>query len=70
MISYDPFWHSLKTKGITQYELIYKHNISRGTIYRMKRNLPLTLVTIDTLCSILDVPIEEIVTIHRDKKTD
>lgn len=60
MIDYSPFWKTLKETGVTQYDLIYHHNISRGTIHRMRKNKPLTLVTVDILCSILEVPIEKI----------
>ena len=64
MIDYSPFWKTLKETGVTQYDLIYHHNISRGTIHRMRKNKPLTLVTVDILCSILEVPIENIVCIR------
>ena len=64
MIDYSPFWKTLKETGVTQYDLIYHHNISRGTIHRMRKNKPLTLVTVDILCSILEVPIEKIVCIR------
>ena len=49
MIDYSPFWKTLKETGVTQYDLIYHHNISRGTIHRMRKNKPLTLVTVDIL---------------------
>ena len=60
MIRYDPFWETLKRKNITRYALIHKHNISNGTLYRMRKNAPLSTVTIDDLCKILQCRVEDI----------
>lgn len=38
MISYEPFWKTLKTKGASQYKLINKHGISTRTISNIKNN--------------------------------
>lgn len=38
MIIYDKLWETMKEKGITQYALIKKHNISPAQITRLKRN--------------------------------
>ena len=60
MISYKPFYDTIKKKGITTYKLIKDYNISRSLIDRLKHNKPLTTVTIDDLCKILDCKIEDI----------
>ena len=60
MISYEPFYKTLLSKGITEYELIYKHGLSSNTINRMKHDKPITTTTLDTLCFILDCPVEDI----------
>lgn len=60
MISYDPFWETIKKKKITGYALVKKHKISNGTLYRMRKNAPLSTVTIDMLCQILDCRVEDI----------
>ena len=54
MISYKPFYETLLKKNITEYSLIYKEGISANTLYRMKKGLPITTKTLDTLCFILD----------------
>lgn len=36
MISYAPFYKTLKEKNITEYYLIFKAGISANTIHRMK----------------------------------
>lgn len=60
MISYRPFYETLKEKGVTEYALIYKHGLPANTIHRMKHGKPITTTTLDTLCTILDCKVEEI----------
>lgn len=60
MILYTPFYKTLLNRGITEYELIYKHGLSANTINRMKHGKPITTATLDTLCFILDCEVEEI----------
>lgn len=60
MISYEPFWNTLKAKGITQYQLINQYHISAGQLSRMRTNANISTHTIDILCEILDCPVEDI----------
>ena len=60
MISYEPFYKTLKEKGMTTYKLINMYGISRSLLDRLKHNKPLSTVTIDDLCKILSCKIEEI----------
>ncbi len=60
MITYKPFYNTLFRKGITEYELIFKHGISANTLYRMKKGEAITTKTLDTLCFILDCPVSDI----------
>ena len=50
MIIYSPLWQTMKDKGITSYALIYKHNISNGTLYRMRKGRAISTVVINDLC--------------------
>ncbi len=61
MISFKPFFDTIKAKNITTYKLINQYNISRSLIDRLKHNKPITTVTINDLCEILDCKIEDIV---------
>ena len=61
MISYAPFWETLKTKKITTYALITHHNISSATINRMKQGGGISTMKIDDLCRILDCRVEDII---------
>ena len=60
MISYRPFYDTLFKKGVTEYELIFKHGRSANTLYRMKHGEAITTKTLDTLCFILDCPVQDI----------
>ena len=61
MISYGPFYKTLYEKNITEYQLIFKEGISANTLHRMKKGLPITTKTLDTLCFILDCEVTDII---------
>ena len=60
MISYEPFYETLKKKGITTYRLINEFDVSRSLIDRLKHNKPITTVTLNDLCGFLDCKVEDI----------
>lgn len=66
MISYRPFYETLLKKGITEYQLIFKEGISANTLYRMKKGMPITTKTLDTLCFILDCEVSDIICHDKD----
>lgn len=66
MISYAPFYVTLKKKGITTYRLIQQYGISRSLLDRLKHNKPLSTVTIDDLCTMLDCNVEDIVKYEKE----
>ena len=59
MISYEPFYKTIKSKNITTYKLIKDYNISRSLLDRLKHNKPISTVTINDLCNILHCRVEE-----------
>lgn len=61
MISYKPFYETLYKKDMTEYALIFKHGIPANTLHRMKHNEAITTKTIDTLCTILDCSVSDII---------
>ncbi len=60
MISYEKLWQTMKEKGVTQYALIKKHNISPAQITRLKRNESVSTNTIEMFCKILKCNVEDI----------
>ena len=61
MISYAPFWNTLKARGETTYTLINKHNISSATIDRMKKGGGISTAKINDFCKILHCRVEDII---------
>ena len=64
MIYYDKLWKYLKDHGISQYRLKVS-GVGISTIYRLKRNQPVSTETLDKICTILDCKIEDIVTFEK-----
>ena len=69
MISYDRLWKTMKEKGVTQYALIKKYNISPGQITRLKRNESVSTHTIDVFCKILKCNVEDIMQYIESEET-
>lgn len=66
MISYDRLWRTMKAKGMSQYALIKKYNISPGQLTRLKRNESVSTHTIEVFCRILDCNVEDIMEYVKD----
>ena len=61
MITFEPFWKTLKQKGISQYALIKKHGVSTGTLDALRKNKSITLNTLNDLCNILQCSVSDII---------
>lgn len=60
MISYEPLWHTLENKNISQYQLINKCKFSAGQLSRLRKNANVSTHTLNTLCEILDCELHDI----------
>ena len=60
MISYAPFYKTIKEKNISTYKLINEYGISRSLLDRLKHNKPITTVTLNDLCAILKCKVEDV----------
>ena len=67
MISYEPFYKTIKEKNISTYKLINMHGLSRSLSDRLKHNKPISTVTLNDLCTILDCKVEDILLYIKDK---
>ncbi len=67
MISYAPFYKTLKEKNISTYKLINEYGISRSLLDRLKHNRPVSTVTLNDLCSILGCRVEDVIVFTEDK---
>lgn len=70
MISYQPFYKTLKDKGISTYKLINQYGISRSLLDRLKHNKPISTVTLDDLCKILSCKVEDIIVFVEDERKE
>ena len=70
MISYAPFYETLKQKGISTYKLINHYGLSRSLIDRLKHDKPISTVTLNDLCEILDCSVENILIYIKDESND
>ncbi len=68
MISYEPFYKTLKEKNISTYKLINTYNVSRSLLDRLKHNKPISTVTLNDLCSFLDCKVEDVLLYTKDEK--
>ena len=61
MIRYTPLWQTMAAKKVTTYTLRVKYDMSHATVQRLQRNLPVTTVTLEKLCQILQCRIDDVV---------
>lgn len=60
MISYEPFWHTLKNSNENWYTLTKNHHLSHSTLSRLKNGQDISMKTVNDLCRILNCRIEDI----------
>lgn len=60
MISYEPFYKTLKEQKLSTYKLINQYGVSRSLLDRLKHNKPISTVTLNDLCNILNCRVEDI----------
>lgn len=68
MISYAPLYQTMKKKNVSTYKLINKYGISRSLLDRLKHNKPISTVTLNDLCTILDCKVEEILVFVKEEQ--
>lgn len=60
MISYSPFWKTLRERGESTYTLIKNHRISSSTIDKLRKDKPVNTTTVNDLCRILNCRVQDI----------
>ncbi len=61
MITFEPFWNTIKEKGINQYSLIHNYGISTGTLDSIRKNRSITLNTLNDLCQKINCDVQDII---------
>jgi len=67
MISYEPFWETLKEKNVSTYVLIRDKHVASSTLQRMRKNESISMQTVDDLCTALNCTVSDIVKITPNK---
>lgn len=67
MISYEPFYRTMKEKHVTTYKLINEFGVSRSLLDRLKHNKPISTVTLNDLCRFLDCKVEDVLLYTKDE---
>lgn len=65
MITYEPFYKTLKRRNISEYKLTKQYGISRNTLSRIKHGKSISTVTLNRLCTILDCGVEDIISFKK-----
>lgn len=66
MITYRPLYETMKAKNISTYRLVNEYGISRSLLDRLKHDKPISTVTLNDLCTILDCRVEDILLYQKD----
>ena len=66
MISYEPFFETLKKKKISLSKFMNSCNIGFDLIYFFKHNKPISKFTLNSLCSVLECDVEDIMIYKED----
>lgn len=67
VISYAPFWKTLKEKGFSTYRLINDFDISSSTFDSLRKGRGITTAKIDDFCRILNCKVEDIIEYVKDE---
>lgn len=66
MIRFDKLWETMKSKGITTYQLREQCGIDSKTVRRLRANDNVETKTLDKLCTVLDCRLEDIAQYTKD----
>ena len=70
IISYEPFWKTLKRKDVTHYRLRQDYGCSTGTLDALRKNKSITLNTLHDICEMLDCEITDVVEFVRSEEKE
>ena len=60
MMSYEPFWSTLRASEESTYTLIKDYHVSSSTIHKFRQNKPVTTTTLNDLCMIFHCRIQDL----------
>lgn len=66
MITYEPFFETLKVKGISTYRLINEYGFSKGTLDSLRQNRNITMETLNDICNLLECEVSDVIRYKKD----
>ena len=69
MVSYAPFFRTIKEKGITQYDL-ERAGVDHKLLHKLRHNLNITVESLNYLCVLVECCPNDIVEIIRTEEDD
>ena len=66
VISFGPLWKTLDERGRMKMELREKAGMSKSTFAKLAKGESVTMETVARICEVLEVPIEQVVSIIPD----
>ncbi|MCD7890120.1 MAG: helix-turn-helix transcriptional regulator [Oscillospiraceae bacterium] len=65
MFDYSPLWATMKSKNISQYDLL-NLGVDKHMLDKLRHNQNITVLTLAKLCTILDCTPNDILHINKD----
>ena len=66
MLDYSPLWETMRERHVSQYRLL-QSGINTKTLYQIKRNQNITLLTLEKLCRIIGCTPNDVVRFVEDE---
>lgn len=66
MLDYSPLWETMRERHVSQYRLL-QSGINTKTLYQIKRNQNITLLTLEKLCKIIGCTPNDVVRFVEDE---
>ncbi len=70
MITYEPFWQTMKKKNISSYKLEKQYGMSKSMIHKLKHNLNIQLATVNELCKMFECDLTDVVAYIPDEEVE
>lgn len=67
MVDYSLLWNTMRKRGITQYMILQDKILDNYTLDRLKKNMNITLITLERICTYLDCTPNDVIRFTEQK---
>ncbi len=68
MVDYSPLWDTMRKREITQYMMLKDKILDNHTLDRLKKNMNITLITLERICKYLDCTPNDVIQFTEQKQ--